>query len=249
MSTPRDVSAETPESARDGAPPPARGREQLHAQFGDIDIYLFDQLLRGRITPEMRILDAGCGDGRNAYYLLRIGADVFGVDKDAGQIERIQELAGRLAPDLPRTNFSVGRLEELSFPDGHFGAVICNAVLHFAEDEGAFERMVADIWRVLAPGGVFFARLASTIGIEDRVQSLRGRWHKIPDGTERFLVDEDYLLRITARLGGELLDPIKTTNVQNVRAMTTWVVGKDAPGSTPWEPRLKGSDYAGRPPK
>ena len=205
---------------------PSPGRSPLLEQFGEIDIYLFDQLLRGRITPEMRVLDAGCGDGRNAHYLLQAGAQVFGVDKDARQIGRIQALAARLAPALPSDNFSVGQLDELPFPDGHFGAVICSAVLHFAEDEAHLERMVAEMWRVLAPGGVFFARLASTIGIEDRVKALGDRWHKVPDGTERFLVDEEYLLRITARLGGELLDPLKTTNVQNLRAMTTWVVGK-----------------------
>jgi SAM-dependent methyltransferase len=219
MSAPRNGSAET-------SPPEA---QQLRTHFGDIDIYLFDQLLRGRITPEMRILDAGCGDGRNAHYLMRAGAQVFGVDKDARQIARIQLLAARLAPALAAANFSVGRLDQLPFPDVHFGAVICSAVLHFAEDESEFERMVAEMWRVLAPGGVFFARIASTIGIEDRVQPLGGRWHRLPDGTDRFLVDEEYLLRITATLGGELLDPLKTTNVQNLRAMTTWVLGKGRP--------------------
>jgi tellurite methyltransferase len=247
MSTPRDASAETPDLV--SMAPVPRGRDELLAAFGEIDIYVFDQLLRGRIAPEMRVLDAGCGDGRNAHYLLRVGAEVFGVDKDEEQITRIQSLAARLAPHVAPTNFSVGRLDDLAFPDGHFGAVICNTVLHFAEDEAAFERMVGELWRVLAPGGVFFARLASTIGIEGRLQKRGGRWYKIPDGTERFLVDEDYLLRTTATLGGELLDPIKTTNVQNLRAMTTWVVGKGAPGSTLWEPRLKGADYAGRLPK
>ncbi len=36
----------------------------LSEEFGAIDIYLFDQLLRGRIRPGMRIFDAGCGYGR-----------------------------------------------------------------------------------------------------------------------------------------------------------------------------------------
>ena len=79
---------------------------------------------------------------------------------------------------------------------------------------------------MLAPEGIFFARLASIIGIESRVRQTQGRWHRLPDASDRFLVDEDYLLTITSALGGQLLDPIKTTNVQNRRAMTTWVVGK-----------------------
>jgi len=157
---------------------------------------------------------------------MRCGAEVFGIDADPAEISDIQTLAARLAPALPAENFAVGRLNELPFPDGHFAAVVCSAVLHFAKDESEFEQMVAEMWRVLGGGGLFFARLASTIGIEDRVRRLRGRTHHLPDGSDRFLVDEEYLLRATSALGGDLVDPLKTTNVQNIRAMTTWVVAK-----------------------
>ena len=208
-----------------GSDPPC-GRDELVAHFGNIDIYLFDQLLRGRVTSQTRVLDAGCGRGRNSHYLMRCGAEVFGIDADPAEITEIQTLAARLAPALPAENFAVGRLTELPFPDGHFAAVVCSAVLHFAKDESEFERMVTEMWRVLGGGGLFFARLASTIGIEDRVRRLRGRTHRLPDGSDRFLVDEEYLLRATSALGGDLLDPLKTTNVQNLRAMTTWVVAK-----------------------
>jgi SAM-dependent methyltransferase len=208
-----------------GSDPPC-GRDELAAHFGHIDIYLFDQLLRGRITSQMRVLDAGCGSGRNSHYLIRCGAEVFGIDAVPDEIRAIQALAARLAPALPAENFAVGRLTDLPYPDGHFGAVVCSAVLHFARDESEFDRMVAEMWRVLGDGGLFFARLASTIGIEDRVRRLQGRSHRLPDGSDRFLVDEEYLLRTTSALGGSLLDPLKTTNVQNLRAMTTWVVAK-----------------------
>ena len=40
----------------------------LQDEFGNIDIYLFDQLLRARLRPGMRVLDAGCGGGRNLVY-------------------------------------------------------------------------------------------------------------------------------------------------------------------------------------
>ena len=210
------------------SPEPPCGPDELNAQFGSIDIYLFDQLLKGRITPSMRVLDAGCGDGRNAHYLMRCGTEVFGIDSDPDQIERIRARAAESAPSIPATNFCVGHLDEIPFADGYFDVVICSAVLHFAENEEDFEGMMIEIWRVLAPDGIFFARLASTIGIETRVTPKHGRWYRLPDGSDRFLVDENYLLKITADLGGQLLDPIKTTNVQNLRAMTTWVVGKAA---------------------
>ena len=202
------------------------GPDALNAQFGRVDIYLFDQLLRGRITPSMTVLDAGCGAGRNSEYLMRCGASVFGIDSNPDEIERIRAVAADAAPDLPGTNFCVCHLSKMPFEDGFFDAVICSAVLHFAEDEAQFDAMIREMWRVLAPEGIFFARLASTIGIEALVTPKQDRWHRLPDGSDRFLVDEELLLRTTSDLGGQLLDPIKTTNVQNRRAMTTWVVGK-----------------------
>jgi tellurite methyltransferase len=107
-----------------------------------------------------------------------------------------------------------------------FDVVFSSAVLHFARDEQQWEAMVKEMWRVLKPGGIFFARLASSIGMEDRVEVIEGRRYHLPDGSDRFLVDEAMLLRVTAALGGEFIEPIKTTVVQNLRAMTTWVLRK-----------------------
>jgi SAM-dependent methyltransferase len=203
-----------------------KGSAELVELFGEIDVYLFDQLLRGRITPELRVLDAGCGGGRNLVYLMRAGCDVYGVDRDGERVREVRALAGRLAPDLPSENFRAESVESMSFSDGFFEAVIANALLHFAHDEEHLISMLEELWRVLAPGGLFFARLATTIGIADRVQPLGGGRFTLPDGSERLLVDEAFLLATTERLGGTLLDPIKTTNVQNLRCMTTWFVKK-----------------------
>jgi hypothetical protein len=79
---------------------------------------------------------------------------------------------------------------------------------------------------VLKPGGLFFARLATTIGHETRIQSLGDRRFVLPDGSTRFLVDEPLIMHATDDLGGELLDPLKTSVVQNTRSMMTWVVRK-----------------------
>lgn len=205
-------------------------RSSLAAEFGAIDIYLFDQLLRGRIAPGDRILDAGCGFGRNLTYLLRSGFDVYGVDADADAIGEARALAARLAPRLPSDNFRVEPLERTTFPDEWAQVVISSAVLHFARDDDQFDALLNGSWRLLAPGGMFFCRLASTIGFESRVQPLNagGRRYRLPDGTDRYLVDEAFLIARTRRLGGRLLDPIKTTVVQDQRAMTTWVVRKDS---------------------
>lgn len=198
----------------------------LRGQFGEIDIYLFDQLLRGRLAPGMRILDVGCGPGRNLVYLLQAGYEVFGLDPDATSIQAVQQLASRLAPHLPADNFRVEAVERNTFPDGFADVVLSSAVLHFARDDAQFTAMLRGTWRVLRRGGLLFCRLASSIGMEQTVTPIAGRRHRLPDGSERYLVDEPLLVRLTRELAGELVDPLKTTVVQNQRCMTTWVVRK-----------------------
>jgi len=198
----------------------------LRDEFGDIDIYLFDQLLRQRVTPGMRILDAGCGGGRNLVYLLRAGFDVYGVDPSSEAVDRVRALAARVAPHLPPTNFRAESVERLSFDAAFFDFVICHAVLHFADDERHFDYMLDGLWRVLKPQAVLFARLASIKGIEELVVPIHGRRYHLPDGTDRFLIDDGVLQEATERLGGVLLDPIKTVNVQDQRCMTTWCLRK-----------------------
>jgi tellurite methyltransferase len=203
---------------------PAPGAALLET-FGDIDIYLFDQLLRGRFDRRPRMLDAGCGDGRNLTYFLRRGFTAFGIDRDPAAIERVQALALQLAPDLPARNFRTGEIDKLPWDDGSMDAVVSSAVLHFASGLAHFDRMIEEMWRVLAPDGMLFARLASNIGLE-AVVGPAGRRVRLPDGSDRFVVDEAILLERTQRLGGRLLDPLKTTNVQQRRCMTTWCVQK-----------------------
>jgi tellurite methyltransferase len=198
----------------------------LQEQFGQIDIYLFDQLLKGRISHGMRILDAGCGSGRNLVYLLREGYEVFGADSDAQSVESVRSLARMFAPSLPASNFRVEPVEHMSFDDACADVVISNTVLHLARDDAQFESMLHGSWRVLKPGGLFFCRIASTIGMESQFERIQGRRFRSPDGAERYLVDEALLDSIAERLGGELAEPLKTTVVQNQRSMSTWVVRK-----------------------
>lgn len=200
----------------------------LRHQFGEIDIYLFDQILRGRILPGERILDAGCGAGRNLIYLLRQGYEVFGVDQDSISVDDVQRLAGMLAPKLPPGNFRVEPVESMSFPNAFADFVISSAVLHFARNDKHFQDMLRGTWRVLKPGGLLFCRLASSIGIEHQIQRIAGRRFLLPDGSERYLVDEALLALAANDLSATMVDPLKTTVVQNERSMTTWVLHRNS---------------------
>jgi len=196
----------------------------VQEQFGQIDIYVFDQILRGNIAAGMKVLDAGCGYGRNLVYLLREGAEVFALDADAAGVAHVKALAAELAPQLPAENFRVGAIEKMPWADEFADVVICNSVLHFARDEEQFLAMVTELWRVLRPGGMLFCRLGSRIGME--FERVRGQIYRIGDGSEWFLVDEAALLDMTRQMDAVLVDPLKTTIVQDYRCMTTWVVRK-----------------------
>jgi SAM-dependent methyltransferase len=197
----------------------------LQDWFGGIDIYLFDLLLKRRVTPDMKLLDAGCGGGRNLTYFFRTGFDVSGVDQTAAAIAGIRSLAATLAPNLPGENFRLEPVEKMSFDDSTFDVVLSSAVLHFARDENHWREMVREMWRVLKPGGILFARLASTMGLEG-TRLIEGRRYHLPDGSERFLVDEEMLLRETEALGGQWLEPFKTVVVHHQRAMSNWILIK-----------------------
>jgi SAM-dependent methyltransferase len=196
----------------------------VQEQFGQIDIYVFDQILRGNIAPGMRVLDAGCGYGRNLVHLLREGCEVFAVDADPEGVEHVQALAAELAPSLPASNFRVSSIEKMDFADGFADVVICNSVLHFAKDDAHFLAMLEQLWRVVRPGGMLFCRLGSRIGMN--FERLRGNIFRINDGSEWFLVDEAELMQMTRQMNAVMVDPLKTTIVQDYRCMTTWVLRK-----------------------
>jgi tellurite methyltransferase len=194
--------------------------------FGDIDIYLFDQLLKGRIIKGMRILDAGCGSGRNLTYFMRSGFELYAIDRSEEAIDSVRKLGAKLALDWKDEYARVESIEKMNFTNDSFDVVISNAVLHFADNEAHFQRMLHELWRVLRPGGLLFVRLASSIGIEAKVIPLGQHRYRLPDRSIRFLVDEERLMKTTEKLQGILLDPLKTVNVANQRCMTTWVLKK-----------------------
>jgi len=193
---------------------------------GGMDVYLVALLQSGQLARSARVLDVGCGGGRNLEYFLRAGSEVHARDADLLAVEETRQLALRLQGEEASRRVFAGRLEEL---DGSPCAelVICNAVLHFAEDHEHFAAMLEGAWSCVAPGGILFVRLASSIGLAPAADLGGGRY-LLRDGSERYLVGRAELQHWGQRLGGELLGPVKTTLVEDLRAMTTWVLGRPA---------------------
>ncbi|MBK8555921.1 MAG: class I SAM-dependent methyltransferase [Lewinellaceae bacterium] len=181
------------------------------------DIYLLDQILKGRYHSAERILDAGTGNGRNLPWFFEEGCEVHAVDLNE---QAIHDLNIR----FPKGDFQVASVAKLPYRTAFFEHIICCAVLHFAENEAHFHQMFAELIRVMRPGGSLFIRMASNIGFEDRIVPLGNGRYRIPDGSERFLLTRTLLQGLVQSHGLELLEPVKTVNVSDLRAMTTLVV-------------------------
>lgn len=192
--------------------------------LGATDIYLIDQIMKGRFKTGDVLLDAGCGQGRNLHWFLRNGVNVYAVDKDPVWI------AGLLQqnPALPPDRCKVCSVQEMPFDANFFDAVISSAVLHFAEDKGSFFKMLDEMFRVLKNNGVLFIRMASAIGIEEKVKPVGSDTFLLPDGSTRFLLTRDLLKQLLTRYTFSFLEDFKTVNVADARCMSTLVLRKEA---------------------
>ena len=191
------------------------------SQIINTDIYLIDQILKGRFNNTKTLLDVGCGTGRNLPYFLHGAFEVFGIDSDEKQINELIH-----NKQVKRANFKVAQAHNIPFNNVKFDLIICNAVLHFADNKEHFERMLQSMWNRLEQGGILFMRLASNIGIEPLIEPMGNGKYALPDGSISYLVDQNELLNYTENMNATLVEKIKTTNVQDMRCMTTWIVKK-----------------------
>jgi len=190
--------------------------------LGRTDIYLLDQIMKGRYTTGERILDAGAGAGRNLHWFVQQGFEVYGTDRDPAAVERLRQNY----PSTPVQRFQVAPVETLPFPNEFFHHVICCAVLHFAEDEAHFAAMLGELARVLRPGGSLFLRVATDTGLADKMIPLGNDRYSMPDGTDRYLLKRHAFEALMQQHGLRYLEPFKAVLVDNLRSMTALVIGK-----------------------
>src|SRR4051795_9916918 len=103
----------------------------------------------GHDPKRLRILDVGCGGGLLAEEFARLGCAVTGVDPSTDSVEAARAHAREGGLDI---DYREATGDALPFADGEFPAAYCCDVLEHVDDVG---RTVAEIARVLEPGGVF----------------------------------------------------------------------------------------------
>jgi ubiquinone/menaquinone biosynthesis C-methylase UbiE len=193
-------------------------QETLTQLVGNTDIYIIDQIMKERYLKNDKILDAGCGEGRNLKWFYLNGFDISGIDTDVDRLQNAKILYPKAA-----SQFQVSNLEQLPYKDESFNHVLCSAVLHFSNDETHFYKMFSELSRVLKTGGSLFIRVASNIGLDGHKPYLKESQTN-REGT--FFITRAIIKSLIEKYSFELIDPIKTTNVQDIRAMTTLVMRK-----------------------
>lgn len=193
----------------------------LKESIEGVDIYVLDQILKGQYQTGEKILDVGCGNGRNLKWFYKAGFEIHGTD--INQI-RLQDCCG-LYPNQ-KNHFIEADLEQMPYEANNFDHVICIAVLHFAKNLRHYLKMFSELLRVLKPGGSMLIRTASNFGIENDVKELGEGIYIFPDGTSRFLLTAEILKQLESLNNFKWKEAFKTTIVHNKRAMTTFVIEK-----------------------
>jgi len=194
----------------------------LKENIEEIDIYILDQILKGNYQQNETILDAGCGSGRNLKWFYNAGYTIYGIDKNFDDIEYCKKVYAN-----QETHFKQASLENIPFAENSFDHVLCNAVLHFAEDLSQYLRMFQELLRILKPQGTLFIRTASIFGLEKEVEHIFKGVYNLPDGSQRFLLTKEILEDIMNTNSIQLLEDVKTTIVKDKRCMTTLVLKKE----------------------
>ncbi|HQX97445.1 MAG TPA: class I SAM-dependent methyltransferase [Chitinophagaceae bacterium] len=191
--------------------------------LGQTDIYLLDQIMKGRYNATDKIFDAGCGEGRNMHWFLQNGFAIYGTDINETAIAQLS--SANLG--LPAERLQVAAVEKLPFADNYFDHIISSAVLHFANSTQHFKTMLTEMARVLKTNGSLFIRMTSDIGIENNVKLISDGVYIIPDGSKRFLLTKTLLAECMQENNLSFLEPLKTVNVDDLRCMSTLVLQKN----------------------
>ena len=167
-----------------------------------------------------RVLDMGCGGGRHAFALYRMGADVTALDRSASDLVDVEQMfaAMRAEGEVPagaRARTVRGDAYALPFEDEAFDRVIAAEILeHLPQDEDA----MAELYRVLRPGGL----LAVTVprwGPEKVCWALSDAYHEVEGGHVRIYRGDE----LTGRLTRAGLEPLGTGHTHALHAPYWWL--------------------------
>lgn len=203
---------------------PLNSLDDINNYFGDLDLFLLDQLLKGNIRSG-KVLELGFGDGRNLLHFLQAGYEVHGVDLDPSSIALMKAFAKNLKQGCPE-NFIKTSATDLPYDDAFFDTVICCRLFHFLSDQ---DKKIAwhQIHRVLRPNGICYFTANSTINFEHSIVGHEEGQHSFPDGTQGYMLNQKHLSAFLTDSGFKQIEPTRHIQYDDQHAETILVLQKN----------------------
>lgn len=137
-----------------------KNAQRLSVEYEQVGQATFDKLY-ATFAGCQKILDVGCGTGRDCAYFLSRGKDIYGVDASPAMLEMAKQNFAKAGLD-PNHRLSEAALPDLGiFGDASFDGLLCNAVLMHLPEEWLFDA-VYSLKRVLRPGGILLFTITET---------------------------------------------------------------------------------------
>lgn len=189
--------------------------QELNRELGNIDLFLLDQILKGRFEQAARILEVGCGEGRNLTYFIRNGYDVWGIDHHPTALQMLRMIGHSLHTNFDKEKFIEAKITEIPFPPQSFDAIICSAVLHFSPSEEAFFAAWDEMMKVLRKDGFLFISMYSSIPFPGKTQS------------DFFLLTETLYRTVLQRYKLQEIEPTRTVVTGDAQAIAYLILKKE----------------------
>lgn len=123
------------------------------------------EVTRGYLRPDMEVLEFGCGTGSTAISHAQHVRHIRAIDVSSKMLDIARAKAS--AAGITNVTFEQAGIDDFSAPDGTYDAVLGLSILHLVEDK---EAVIAKVYRMLKPGGVF---VSSTACLADSMRYLK----------------------------------------------------------------------------
>lgn len=200
--------------------------DDINNLFGDMDLYLMDQLLKGAF-PGGSVLDIGFGQGRNLVFFIQQGLTTYGIEKDSNAVTLLEYFLKSLKIANPPSLLH-GDAMALPYEDDKFDLVISTRTFHFLENLSAFWKAWQEIRRTLKPGGLLYFSMNSLIGIpsDELPEAKQNGIFRFEDGSEELLLTPEILKEIALMDCYEPVELAKTVHIEGVRSESILVLRK-----------------------
>lgn len=185
-----------------------------------MDLILMDLILKGIVPERGRVLDIGCGEGRNGIYFIQKGYEYHGWDTDRSKLRLIEYLAKNISGS--DVCFEAHDLR-LAPPNVTFDFIICSRLLHFAHDLSDFMSMWKKVTKLLKSDGILYVSMDSTVDVSIGEGIAEGKV-MFPDGKLRFALTKPLYARIKTSF--EEVMPLRTLVHHGERAQSFFALRK-----------------------